>query len=51
MKLNDIDIDYLVRKSAEEKCEITISCSPDGEEIHIAPWKPFEYKCPHEQVM
>lgn len=48
MNIREIDIDHLIQKAVEEKCEITINCNPENIEIRIEPWKPFEYKRPYK---
>ena len=50
MVINRTDLDYFFKKAVEEKCEITINYTPENVEIHIEPWKPFEYRCPYEDV-
>ena len=41
-----VDVNELIKKAQEEKCEITVSFSPERTEITIQPWKLFTYTCP-----
>lgn len=48
MKFSDFDIDGLVKQAVENQVSITINIEPDHSELHIEPWKPFEYQCPYK---
>ena len=41
---DEINVDKLIEKAAAEKVEITITYSPDGATIEIAPWQPLNMR-------
>ena len=43
----ELVIDKLVKAVVEDKVDASIEIRPDGMEINIQPWKPYEMKCPY----
>ena len=40
-------IEKLVKAVVKDKVEASIEIRPDGMEINVQPWKPYEMKCPY----
>lgn len=48
--IKGIKIEDLIQTVVQEKCEITISFTPDSAEVKIEPWQPFTYECPYRNL-
>lgn len=45
--IKGIKLDELIKTVVKERCEITISFTPETAEVKIEPWQPFVYECPY----
>ena len=45
--IKGIKLDELIKTVVTEKCEITISFTPETAEVKIEPWQPLTYNCPY----
>lgn len=43
----ELVIDKLVKAVVEDNVEAEIEIRPDGMNIRVEPWKPYEMKCPY----
>lgn len=46
LKIYQIFIDEVMDK----KIAVSMTIMPDNVEVHIEPWKPFEYACPYRKA-
>ena len=46
--IKGIKLDELIKTVVKERCEITISFTPETAEVKIEPWQPLTYHCPYD---
>lgn len=45
--INEDLINMIIRKVHEENVEVNVEINKEGFRMDVAPWKPFEYRCPY----
>ena len=45
--IKGMNVNELAKMVVSEKCEITISFTPEAAEVKIEPWQPLTYNCPY----